>query len=155
MKQKWHVKVIAAVAMMVSLLATTTMAQASDIDDHRDCAYCGMDRKAYGFSRMLIRYQDGAAVGVCSLHCAVTELDANPGRAVQAMLVADRDTRAMIEAEKAVWVMGGKKRGVMTGQPKWAFQTKAAAEAFIKEYEGKIVTWAEVLAAARAETAKK
>ncbi len=155
MKTKWYLPVIVTATILFTLLGTTIIAQASDIDDHRDCSYCGMDRKAYGFSRMLIQYQDGATVGVCSLHCAVTELDANQGRAVQAMLVADRDTRTLIEAEKAVWVMGGKKRGVMTGEPKWAFQAKEAAEVFIKEYGGKLVTWTEVLAAARAETAKK
>ncbi len=42
-----------------------------DIDAHRSCASCGMDRKAYGYSRMLIQYEDGAMVGTCSLHCAV------------------------------------------------------------------------------------
>jgi nitrous oxide reductase accessory protein NosL len=47
--------------------------------------------------------------------------------------------------------MGGKKRGVMTQLPKWAFQTKADAEAFIKTNGGKIVPWAEALAAAREE----
>lgn len=155
MKAKWHVSIIVAATIVFSLFATALLAQTSDIDEHRDCSYCGMDRKAYGFSRMLIRYEDGAVVGVCSLHCTVIELDANPGRAVHSLLVADRDSRTLIEAEKAVWVMGGKKRGVMTEQPKWAFLTKEAAEAFISSYEGKIVTWSEALAAAREETASK
>jgi nitrous oxide reductase accessory protein NosL len=125
------------------------LAQTDDIEDHRDCIHCGMDRKAYGFSRMLVSYEDGAAAGVCSLHCAVRELDANQRRKVKAILVADRESRTLIDAEKAIWVMGGKKRGVMTQLPKWAFQTKAAAEAFIREYGGTIASWAEALAAAR------
>jgi len=140
--------------LLASLLFTTWSAQASDIDEHRDCVYCGMDRKAYGFSRMLIQYQDGAVVGVCSLHCAVIELDAHSGRAVTSLLVADRDTRTMVEAAKAFWVMGGKKRGVMTARPKWAFSSKEAAEAFITANGGQIVTWEEALASARAEEAK-
>jgi nitrous oxide reductase accessory protein NosL len=154
MKSKWYVTAIMVAAVVFNLFAAASMAQTSDIDDHRDCAYCGMDRKAYGFSRMLIQYQDGAVVGVCSLHCAMIELDANPGRAVQALLVADRDTRIMIAAEKAIWVMGGKKRGVMTERAKWAFQSKAAADEFIKANEGTTVTWAEVQAAAREEIVK-
>jgi nitrous oxide reductase accessory protein NosL len=136
------------VAFLFFIAAAAATAQ-SDIEDHRSCAYCGMDRKAYGYSRMLIQYEDGTAVGVCSLHCAVSEFDANQGRKVKAILVADRDTRTLIDAEKAVWVIGGKKRGVMTQRPKWAFQSKAAAEAFIKAYGGKLVSWAEALAAAR------
>ena len=127
----------------------------SDIENHRSCARCGMDRKAYGFTRMLVQYDDGATVGVCSLHCAVIELEANQGRMIKTLLVADRDTRTLIDAENAIWVMGGKKRGVMTQRAKWAFQTKAAAEAFIKTNGGEIVSWAEALAAARKELARE
>jgi copper chaperone NosL len=114
-----------------------------------------MDRKAYGFSRMLVQYADGASVGVCSLRCAVVELDANPKRTVKAILAADRNDRTLIDAEKAVWVMGGVKRGVMTDRPKWAFATKAAAESFIAEYGGSIITWSEALAAAREDLARE
>ncbi len=134
-------------------LAGSIAAGQDDIEAHRSCSYCGMDRKAYGYSRMLIRYADGTETGVCSLHCAVVELDANKGRTVKAVLVADRDTRVLIDAGRAVWIMGGRKRGVMTQQPKWAFGTKAAAEAFIREYGGTIATWDEALAAARKEVA--
>jgi copper chaperone NosL len=126
-----------------------------DISDHRDCASCGMDRKAYGFSRMLVQFEDGTVLGACSLHCVVIELDANRKRSVKAVLAADRNTRALINAEKAVWVMGGAKRGVMTERPKWAFETKASAEAFIKEQGGSIVTWDDALAAAREDAARE
>ena len=139
---------------LICLSGTVTFAQ-DDIKDHRSCGNCGMDRKAYGFSRMLVQYEDGIVVGTCSLHCAVIELDANPGKTVKSLLVADRESRTLLEAEKAIWVMGGKKRGVMTEQPTWAFQSKEGAEAFIKANGGKIVTWAEVLASAREETARK
>lgn len=155
MKTKWQVSVIVAAVILCNIFGAIVLAQSSDIDDHRDCAYCGMDRKAYGFSRMLVQYEDKTVAGICSLHCAVIELDAHPGRTVKSLLVADRDSRTLIEAEKSFWVMGGKKRGVMTEQPKWAFQSKEAAEVFIGANGGKIVTWPEALAAAREETVKK
>lgn len=148
MKQRFIVSILTFI--LFCMAGRITFAQ-SDIEDHRSCAYCGMDRKAYGYSRMLIQYVDGTLIGVCSLHCAVVELDANQGRAVKTFLVADRDTRTLIDAEKAIWVMGGKKRGVMTQQPKWAFQTKSDAEAFIKTNGGKIVSFEEALTAARKE----
>jgi hypothetical protein len=142
------------IMILFSISGTLVLAQ-SDIDDHRSCGICGMDRKAYGFSRMLVHYDDGSVVGTCSLHCAVVELDANPGRTVKSLIVADRDTRTLLDAEKAVWVMGGKKRGVMTELPTWAFKSKESAEAFMKSNGGKIATWAEVFAAIRAEATRK
>jgi copper chaperone NosL len=132
----------------ICLAGTVTFAQ-DDLTDHRSCGICGMDRKEYGFSRMLVRYDDGDTTGVCSLNCAVIELAVNKGRKVKALLAADRDSRTLIDAERAVWVMGGKKPGVMTQRPKWAFASSASAGAFIEAYGGKVVTWSEALAAAR------
>jgi copper chaperone NosL len=120
-----------------------------DIEAHRDCPHCEMDRKAYGYSRMLIQYEDGTEVGVCSLHCALVDIDANQGRKVKALLVADRKSRILIDAEKAIWVIGGEKSGVMTKRPKWAFESKESAQQFIDAYGGKIASWEETLAAAR------
>ena len=132
-----------------------SFAAGDDIDAHRSCDNCGMDRKAYGFSRMLIVYADGGEVGVCSLHCAVVELDANRGRTVKALFVADRDTGKLVAAARATWVMGGSKRGVMTPLAKWAFENRGAAEAFIASYGGNLVSWEEAVGAARKGAAPK
>jgi copper chaperone NosL len=155
MNMKQRFIALGILAVVLFCIGRTGAFAQSDIEDHRSCARCGMDRKAYGYSRMLIQYEDGAVVGVCSLHCAVVELEENQGRTVKTLLVADRDSRTLIEAEKAYWVMGGGKRGIMTQQPKWAFQSKDGAEAFIKANGGKIVIWAEALAAAREEAARE
>ncbi len=142
------------IALLLSFTGTKAFAQ-DDIDAHRSCAFCGMDRKAFGYSRMLVRYDDGSEVGVCSLHCAVIELEANKARRVTALLVADRNSRTLLEAEHAFWVTGGSKRGVMTEHPSWAFSTKDAAEAFIKEYGGTLTPWTDVRAVARDEVARE
>lgn len=144
---------LAALALIACITFPLSARADDDIQEHRSCVRCGMDRKAYGYSRMLISYRDGGKSGVCSLHCAVSELASHPERTVASMLVADRDTRLMIDPEKAFWVMGGKKRGVMTGQPKWAFDTEAAARAFIADNGGVMASWTETVAAARSETA--
>jgi nitrous oxide reductase accessory protein NosL len=141
-------------AMALPLFALTAAAD-TDIDQLRDCNQCGMDRKAYGYSRMLVEYKNGAAVGTCSLHCVVTELKSKNQREVASFKVADRDTHTLIDAEKAIWVIGGKKRGVMTMRAKWAFATQASAQHFIAEYGGKIATWSEALAAAQEDAAPK
>lgn len=148
-------KRVVALCLLVLALCAITVFAGQDIEQHRSCDSCGMDRKAYGFSRMLVVYADGGEVGVCSLHCAVTELDANKGRKVKSLFVADRETRKLVDAEKATWVLGGSKRGVMTPLAKWAFETRGAAEAFTGLYGGKIVNWEEALAAARENAAPK
>jgi len=130
-------------------LPANAPAQSDDIAAHRECAHCGMDRKAFGYSRMLIRYADGTETGTCSLRCVVVDLDANKDRAIDKILVADRDSQALIPADKAVWVMGGNKRGVMTKRPKWAFSTDKAARAFIAANGGELATWEQAQAAAR------
>jgi len=142
------------VALMIPAFADMAAAH-EDIDSHRECNYCGMDRKAYGFSRMVIIYKDGAKAGVCSVHCTITELDSNKGREIATMLVADRNTRNLVDVEKATWVIGGNKRGVMTMRPKWAFATKESAQSFISKHGGAIASWPEVLVAAREDARKK
>jgi copper chaperone NosL len=141
-------------SMLGVLLFCITLAAALDLDDiaaQRTCGNCGMDRKSYGYSRALVRYSDGSEVGCCSLNCAVNDLKVHPERKLQALLVADRDTLELLDARKAYWVMGGKKRGVMTGLPKWAFAGRGAAETFLKRYGGGLASWDEVLQAAQSE----
>ena len=150
-----RVCVVLVCASLLVILAGAVVPAGDDISEYRSCVHCGMDRKAYGFSRMLVQYEDGTSVGVCSLRCAVVELDSNAGRTVKAILAADRNDRTLIDAEKAVWVFGGAKRGVMTDRPKWAFVTIPAAESFIENYGGTIITWTEALAAAREDLARE
>ena len=138
---------------MSSLFSLSAFAD-TDIDQHRDCKHCGMDRKAFGYSRMLVEYKDGKNAGTCSLHCVITELNSKSGEVVS-YKVADRNTRQLIDAEKAVWVIGGSKRGVMTMRAKWAFAAREAAQIFVDDYGGTIVTWNEALAAAKEDAAPK
>ncbi|MGB9082637.1 MAG: nitrous oxide reductase accessory protein NosL [Desulfuromonadaceae bacterium] len=141
--------------IMLALLSITVPAVSagSDIDDFRSCSQCGMDRKAYGYSRVIVTYKDGRTAGVCSLHCAVTDIDADKKRDVASVMVADRDSRVLIHAEKAVWVMGGRKRGVMTQRAKWAFASQEAAQSFVDSNGGQIITWDAALQAAREDAA--
>ena len=55
--------------------------------------------------------------------------------------MADYDKKNLIDAEKAYWVIGGNKPGVMTKTGKWAFADKKDAEAFIKEHGGKLANF--------------
>ena len=130
--------------------ATETAAGSShaDVVKHAACHHCGMDREKFAHSRMLITYSDGSSVGVCSLNCAVTELKTGKGRAVKAVEVADLNTRKLMAAEKATWVTGGSRKGVMTRIPKWAFAKRDDAAAFINKNGGNMATYKEARALA-------
>ena len=112
------------------------------------CKHCGMDREKFAHSRMLIEYDDGTTAAVCSLRCAAVELISSIDRIPQAIRVGDFATRRLIDAEQAVWVIGGAKPGVMTRNPKWAFAGKDAAEAFVRENGGRLATFDEAITAA-------
>lgn len=127
---------------------TSVESKHADVKKFQACAHCGMDRGKFSYSRMLITYADGLSVGVCSIHCTATELKASKGKAVKSVEVADLNTTRLVYAEKATWVTGGSKKGVMSKVPKWAFSKKTGAEEFIKKNGGNLANYIEVLALA-------
>ncbi len=142
-------KVVAALtaAFVFVLLAMVVFAQ-EDVKQSPSCKYCGMDRQKFDFTRMLIEYDDGTSTGVCSLHCAAVELALNIDKTPKAIKVGDFGTKNLIDADKAFWVVGGAKPGVMTKRGKWAFEKKNDAEAFIKTNGGTLSTFDEVIKSA-------
>jgi nitrous oxide reductase accessory protein NosL len=119
----------------------------SDIQKDPSCKYCGMDRAKFAYSRMVVEYEDGTSQGTCSMHCLAIELVVNLDKTPRSMKAGDFNSKKLIDAEKAVWVMGGNKPGVMTKQAKWAFENKADAEKFIAENGGSLSTFDEAMKA--------
>ncbi len=144
---KWLVCLVPAALLLASPASSFAQAQ-DDVKQSPSCMYCGMDREKFAHSRMSIEYDDGSVVGLCSLHCAALDLALNIDKTPKAIRVADAGTKKLVDAEKAVWVLGGKKPGVMTQRAKWAFADKAGAEAFVKENGGTVVGFDEAMKAA-------
>lgn len=119
-----------------------------DIKKHAACKYCGMDREKFGQTRMLIEYDDGTSEGTCSVHCAAVDLSLNVDKTPKAIWVGDFNTKKLIDAENASWVIVDGKPGVMTQRAKWAFASKEDAEAYVKESGGKLASFDEVMKAA-------
>jgi nitrous oxide reductase accessory protein NosL len=138
--------VLAAVALSLFLAPVgAALAADADIVKHQSCKLCGMDREKLNFSRVYLEYDDGSTEGTCSIHCAAVDLALNLDKSPKTIWVSDFSTRQLIDAEKAVWVLGGKKQGVMTKRAKWAFTEEAAAEAFIQVNEGAVSSFDEVI----------
>ena len=119
-----------------------------DLIDHPACRYCGMDRHRFAHSRTVIIYDDGTTAGTCSLHCATIDLSLKRDKIPLSILVADCNTRRLIDAETARWVTGGDKTGVMTRCAKWAFASWEDARAFMALHGGAAGAFPEVMMAA-------
>jgi copper chaperone NosL len=105
------------------------------------CKYCGMRKSLYGHSWMVFHYHEGSVDEFCSLHCAAIEMALHTGKTPLSILVADYYTEELIDADKAYWVVGGDRPGVMTSQAKWAFREQPGAERFMVEHGGKAATF--------------
>ena len=135
-------------AAALALSASAAFAQsADDAKAMPSCIHCGMDREKFAASRMVIDYDDGKSVGLCSIHCAAVDLAITLDRIPTALWVADLPSKKLVNAETATWVVGGTKPGVMTSRGKWAFADKGAAEAFAKENGGTMMTFDDAIRA--------
>lgn len=121
------------------------VATMQDLRDHPECKYCGMKRELFAFSRMLIKYNNGSATGTCSIHCTSIDLALNTDKMPEVILVGDYTTKRLIDAERAVWVIGGKKMGIMSIRGKWAFENRKDADAFMRENGGHISSFDEAM----------
>ena len=136
------------VVLAVFLLSGTFAFAQEDIHKHPSCPLCGMDRAKFSQSRMLIEYEDGTSFGACSLHCAAVELATNIDKTPKMIWVGDYYSKQLIDAEKAVWIIGGSKSGVMTKRAKWAFEKKADADRFVAENGGAFISFDQAIKSA-------
>jgi nitrous oxide reductase accessory protein NosL len=130
----------------------------NDIDKYPKCPYCGMDRKMFHHSRMLVHYSDDLADGTCSLHCAAISLSLNVDREPKGIYVADvaaaADSKPLIEVGKATFLVGSQLKGVMTKRSKVAFGSAEAAKAAQASHGGELADFDQTLLAAYSDMAQ-
>ncbi len=134
--------------LALGLLHGRFFAAQEDIQAHPACQYCGMDRQMFAHSRMFIEYEDGPSVGVCSIRCAAVAVVSNIDKVPKSIRVGDFNSKELIDAEKAFWVIGGSKPGVMTQRAKWAFRNQKDAENFRADYGGDLADFDQAMKAA-------
>lgn len=118
-----------------------------DIKQVPACPFCGMDREKFAHSRVFVQYDDGSVLGTCSTHCAAVDQAVKIDKTPLRIWVGDYKSKELVDAEKAFWVLGGNKMGVMSKRAKWAFATKEGAEEFIKADGGTQIGFEEALKA--------
>lgn len=133
-------------------------ANENDIEKYPKCPYCGMDRKQYHHSRMLVQYSDDLADGTCSLHCAAISLSLNVDREPKMLWVGDNaaagETKPLVEVDKATFLVGSKIPGVMTANSKVAYGSEDAAKAAQGANGGELVKFDQALLVAYTDMSK-
>ncbi|MBA3033289.1 MAG: nitrous oxide reductase accessory protein NosL [Gammaproteobacteria bacterium] len=127
-------------------------AHENDIAKYPKCPYCGMDRKQFHHSRMLIQYADDLADGTCSIHCAAISLSLNIDREPKALWVGDNaataEVKPLVDVDKASFLIGSSIKGVMTKRSKVAYGTATAATAARAANGGELANFDQALLAA-------
>jgi nitrous oxide reductase accessory protein NosL len=139
-------------AQFLPKTAADPQAHENDIAKYPKCPYCGMDRKQYHHSRMLIQYSDDIADGTCSIHCAAISLSLNIDREPKAIWVGDNaspaEVKPLVDVDKASFLVGSSLKGVMTKRSKVAYGTAAAATASRLANGGELANFDQALLAA-------
>ena len=130
-------------AVIHFILSVTVLAQ-ENMKGYGSCSLYGM-RLDNSQIRMLIEYDDGIKLDMCSMHCTAAEFATHREKTLKGLWVSDYNSNKLIDAKKAYWVIGGNKSGVMTKRAKWAFEKREEAEQFIKDNGGQISTLDEVM----------
>jgi nitrous oxide reductase accessory protein NosL len=66
-------------------------------------------------------------------------------------MVANYATKELLDAKTATWVVGGKKKGVMTALAKWAFARVEDARRFVEENGGIVSSFGQAMESATLE----
>lgn len=129
----------------------------NELQKYPKCPYCGMDRKQYNHTRMLVQYSDDLADGTCSLHCAAISLSLNLDRDPKAIFVGDNaspaEAKPMVEVAQAQFLVGSDIKGVMTKRSKVAYGTAEAAKAAQAAHGGELADFDHALLAAYTDMA--
>lgn len=134
-------------AAVVAYAAPALGQPQDDIQQHKNCKTCGMSREMFSYSRVLVEYSNGTTSGTCSIRCAAVDLALNMGRVPESIQAGDFNSRQLIVADKAYWVIGGNKGGTMATRGKWAFGKKEEADSFIAKNGGMTGTFHDALKA--------
>jgi nitrous oxide reductase accessory protein NosL len=107
------------------------------------CPKCGMTLPMF-YKTNHAAHVNGKVEQYCSIHC-LAETMASGGK-VTDIKVVDNTTLKFVDASKAWYVLGSSKAGTMTMTSKYAFANKSEAEAFAKEFGGKVMNFEDTLA---------
>jgi nitrous oxide reductase accessory protein NosL len=118
---------------LVAALPKDADALTNELAKYPRCRYCGMERAKFSHTRHLLIYEDDSVEGTCSIHCAAISLALNMDRGPKALYAGDAGSKEAIKplvpVDQAHYVLDPSKPGTMTRASKFAYASRAAAEA--------------------------
>jgi nitrous oxide reductase accessory protein NosL len=141
--------------LFLCLCVSPLSAGAADAEHFGRCKQCGMSLTSFERSRVVIVYRDGMTAEVCSIHCAAAAMKENKEKQVESIMVADYETKKLIDGRTAIWVIGGDRPGGMNATPKWAFAREIDARRFVSENGGRLISFDDALKSASDEVARE
>lgn len=133
---------------MLGMLLVAAMAVPSHALER--CDNCRMKVHDESKVKVVVTMKDGGQHAVCGLYCASMELE-REGAGVASVTTVDYVTGEVLTASDAAWVEGSDAKAVMSDVSRIAFKDKSAAEAFVKEHGGRVITYDEALAGSVSE----
>ena len=136
MKKTFHALTLSALFLMVAIGSHAAEKNYEDIRKYKSCKLCGMSREDisirgfYWFTTTALL----PAPAACAARRWTWRL--TWGAKQTPMMVAYFNSRKLIDAEKAYWVIGGSKQGTMSTRGKWAFTGKDEARKFMAKNGG-------------------
>ncbi len=109
-------------------------------ESKESCVICGMNLPTFYKTSHAAETKAGAKRQYCSIHCVVEDNEINKTDLVN-LKVVDTNSLKFISVYKAFYVVGSSKPGTMTRTSKYAFGKKSEAEAFAKEFGGKVMSF--------------
>jgi hypothetical protein len=107
--------------------------------EQKYCHLCSMNLKMFWKTTHWLTFSDGTRTGYCSIHCA-SKVYQNRSTDIDRWEVADYDTKKLIDAHKAYFLIGSELNGTMTPVSKLAFASLDVAKKYQKEHSGTIGT---------------
>jgi nitrous oxide reductase accessory protein NosL len=106
------------------------------------CPVCGMSIKNFYKTSHTSTLENGTPRQYCSIRCLAKDKE-EYGIDENKIKVIDAKHEKLIDAKKAFYVIGSKVKGTMSMTSKLAFEKELDAKEFIKQYGGKIASFAE------------
>ena len=118
---------------LVAALPKDTDPLTNELVKYPRCRYCGMERAKFSHTRHLLVYEEDSVEGTCSLHCAAISLSLNMDRGPKALHAGDAGApgaiKPLLPVDRAHYVLDPSKPGTMTKSSKFAYGSRAAADA--------------------------
>lgn len=125
------------VILMVLLLWGGLMFGVVQAADQKYCPLCSMNLQMFWKTTHWLTFSDGMKTGYCSIHCASKAYEKRTLE-IDKWEVADYDTKLLINAYKAHFLIGSDLPGTMTPISKLAFGSVSTAQEYQKKHQGTV-----------------